>query len=924
MPRKSKAWGRPSAPSSGAPAFGPSADKPRINVVWFKYTDLRIHDHAPLRAAHAADLPVLHLFVFDPYWYRKKTRICGFPRTGPVRAQFQIEAVADLARNLAAATSETGGETQTESSDSSLVPAGPHLLYHQSNVSSAAAFKEVQESFTIDSVYAFHEICSEELALEKSVRKALSPNTKLRLSWGFELYHRDDLSFDPVNPRGAFNSYTAFRRRVEENSTVRKSKAEDPVFQVVASRVRWKRAYEMRRDCVPGSPELPITVEQLLGSELYQQSLELIQGEDCSNPDDDTDRFVPHHPLSAVKWVGGETAGRRRMTEYIFEQEALYFDYVGATMTTNPAKSCMQERGMLALSPWLAHGCVSPRLLYEAVQKYEKEKRRKSKSTYWIVHELIWRDFVRFASIPAGNKIYLIGGPQEVEVGGKKKKTGKSWGWEWRQPYGAEKHDSIVEKGGKRRWTGGGGARIGSGLSEEKAAQDFRNFCVGRTGFPFLDCFLRELKATGYCNHMGRETNGWFLAGDLGIDWRCGGEWYEFLLIDFEPTANWFNWTYRCLTAAGRGHKQVAANNTRLPPAIKEELRDAALARGDRDAASYPMGRLGTNEVLIWGAQHDPDSTHIKKWIPELRVLTTPIEAREPWRTGGSDRDRQRNPGKYAQVEAPAPDTPTLADLDQNDRRLQAEIRDSGWQPADDQVAQLVALLDPRNNSGGGKDNLIGEITSALYLGWEDTAAAVDIVYGRRERRQQAETAEREGGASGATRGKESESSPKKTKLRCPSGPFGDGYPLSLVRPVSMGTAEKDEAYARKEQRKEQAKVAKERKKLGVLVPTSTSTPSGPRPSETNDGEEPGSGSAKKHRFRPKGREGQAEAAPAPGTTTAPASGSGSTAAAPGSGSSGGGVTDPVAPAAKTIAQAATIAQKAKKGRFKKKSEGEE
>ena len=45
-------------------------------------------------------LPVLHLFVFDPFWYRNTTRLCGFPKTGSIRARFQVEAVADLAENL--------------------------------------------------------------------------------------------------------------------------------------------------------------------------------------------------------------------------------------------------------------------------------------------------------------------------------------------------------------------------------------------------------------------------------------------------------------------------------------------------------------------------------------------------------------------------------------------------------------------------------------------------------------------------------------------------------------------------------------------------------------------------------------------------------------------------------------------------------
>merc|ERR1719183_816799 len=135
----------------------------------------------------------------------------------------------------------------------------------------------------------------------------------------------------------------------------------------------------------------------------------------------------------------------------------------------------------------------------------------------------------------------------------------------------------------------------------------------GVTGFPFIDCFMRELKTTGYCNHMGRETAGWFLIGDLGLDWRMAAEWFESVLIDYEPTANWFNWTYRCLPAAGR--------------------------------AEAPRERLRGLEVLKWGTQHDPDATYIKRWLPELSQLPSTI-AREPWRlglNGGSGPERQES-----------------------------------------------------------------------------------------------------------------------------------------------------------------------------------------------------------------------------------------------------------------------------------------
>jgi hypothetical protein len=258
--------------------------------------------------------------------------------------------------------------------------------------------------------------------------------------------------------------------------------------------------------------------------------------------------------------------------EYLWDGDALGLDYVGATMTMDPAKSCMRDKAMSKLSPWLAHGCLSPRLLYEEVKRYERE-RRKTKSTYWITHELLWRDFVRFGSINAGTSIFKIGGIADVHP---------TWTWSTNQEL-------------------------------------FSAWKDGLTGFPFIDCFMRELLTTGYCNHMGRETAGWFLIGDLGLDWRMGAEWFESVLIDYEPTANWYNWTYRCLPAASRGGAHGFLIDS-------------------------PGHRLQGLEILKWGAQHDPDAEYIKRWIPQLASLPA-TTAREPWRLGLLDNGgRQAGP----------------------------------------------------------------------------------------------------------------------------------------------------------------------------------------------------------------------------------------------------------------------------------------
>ena len=97
----------------------------------------------------------------------------------------------------------------------------------------------------------------------------------------------------------------------------------------------------------------------------------------------------------------------------------------------------------------------------------------------------------------------------------------------------------------------------------------FKAWREGRTSYPLIDAFMRELMATGrglakwvfasgYVCHMGRETAGWFLARDLGVDWRLGAEWFESQLLDYEPAANWFNWAYRHSGVKGFGDESKA------------------------------------------------------------------------------------------------------------------------------------------------------------------------------------------------------------------------------------------------------------------------------------------------------------------------------------------------------------------------------
>jgi len=66
--------------------------KPRINIVWFK-RDLRLRDHAPLKAAIDSGLPTLLLYSFEP-------RVMAQPQMSERHWRFVWQSLQDMNRRL--------------------------------------------------------------------------------------------------------------------------------------------------------------------------------------------------------------------------------------------------------------------------------------------------------------------------------------------------------------------------------------------------------------------------------------------------------------------------------------------------------------------------------------------------------------------------------------------------------------------------------------------------------------------------------------------------------------------------------------------------------------------------------------------------------------------------------------------------------
>ncbi|MEI6411406.1 MAG: DASH family cryptochrome [Bacteroidota bacterium] len=231
-------------------------------------------------------------------------------------------------------------------------------------------------------------------------------------------------------------------------------------------------------------------------------------------------------PRAAVSFKGGETEALRRLRHYFWEKDlvANYKETRNGLLGSDYSSK---------FSPWLSQGCLSPKYVYHELKRYERE-RVSNESTYWIFFELLWRDYFRLLGKKYGNRIFLKNGPQ-----------------------------NKPQRQLKNNW------------------DSFKAWAEGRTGVPFIDANMRELNQTGWMSNRGRQNVASFLVKDLKVNWQMGAEYFESLLIDYDPCSNWGNWNY----VAGIGSDP----------------------REDRYF-----------NILTQAKNYDPKGEFVQHWIPEL------------------------------------------------------------------------------------------------------------------------------------------------------------------------------------------------------------------------------------------------------------------------------------------------------------------
>jgi deoxyribodipyrimidine photo-lyase len=304
----------------------------------------------------------------------------------------------------------------------------------------------VVQQFKARAVFAKKEVAHDERLIQASVQRALLPLGCSLDTWSTStLYLATDLPF-PL--RSIPEVFTDFRKKVERECEVRDSlQAPDTIF----------------------SPDIP-------------------EANWSKWPDSSALNFAKD-PRSAFPFNGGETEVLKRLEYYLFGTDLI-------------AQYKQTRNGLVGadysskFSPWLALGCISPKKIFHEVKRYE-QTRGANDSTYWLVFELLWRDYFRFMMKKHGVKYFQLDGLSKP---------------------GSYTHQHQNKK--------------------------LLNWINGSTGVDFIDANMIELKSTGFMSNRGRQNVASYFCHDLKGDWRFGAAYFEEMLIDYDPCSNWANWAY--------------------------------------------------------------------------------------------------------------------------------------------------------------------------------------------------------------------------------------------------------------------------------------------------------------------------------------------------------------------------------------------
>ena len=128
----------------------------------------------------------------------------------------------------------------------------------------------------------------------------------------------------------------------------------------------------------------------------------------------------------------------------------------------------------------------------------------------------------------------------------------------------------------------------------DKPGEQFKAWCEGKTGYPFVDAAMRQLVLEGWMHNRTRMVVASFLVKDLHLEWQLGERFFADHLVDYDVASNAHGWQW----TAGTG----------------------------TDASPY----YRVFNPIEQGRRFDENGDYIRRYVPELAHLSA-SEIHEPW-----------------------------------------------------------------------------------------------------------------------------------------------------------------------------------------------------------------------------------------------------------------------------------------------------
>jgi len=221
---------------------------------------------------------------------------------------------------------------------------------------------------------------------------------------------------------------------------------------------------------------------------------------------------------------GGESVILSRLDDNIFADE----NYTGTFEKPKTSPAAFDPQSTCLTSPYLHFGALSCRYFYhrvlDVVERRKKAKKPISEPPTSLTGQLLFRDMYFAAQAALGRSFgQTYNNPRCRFV-------------PWHLPSKVDVSTGIVT--GEYE------------VDDEGKEKEFQRWSEGRTGFPWIDAIMRQLRQEGWIHHLARHSVACFLTrGGCYISWERGAEVFEELLIDHEAACNIGNWQWLSCTA---------------------------------------------------------------------------------------------------------------------------------------------------------------------------------------------------------------------------------------------------------------------------------------------------------------------------------------------------------------------------------------